>query len=592
MSNDIEMTETGLKICGEKKEGRYIFVTGGVISSVGKGVITASLVGLLGKSCGLKVRVAKLDPYLNYDAGTMNPFQHGEVYVTEDGSETDLDLGYYERFSGVEVDKWSNITGGKIMKHVIDNEREGKYLGDTVQINKQVVDEVLAFIRGDGGVDVTVCEIGGSVDDLEARWFIEAARRLGRKAFHIHVCYLPYIGTAKELKTRPTQRSVSFLRGLGINIDVLVCRCEGGVVFGEAEKRKLTVFCGLEEKQVLSCPDVKSIYQVPLLLWQQGLLDLIGVGGGLESGCDIGVWSDLVKRIETVESGGDVVRVAIVGKYVPMDDAYKSLVEALWSAGLYLGKKVEIVWVDARKLGCSSGGVGDGEGDGGEERKEDYLCDGMLTVKGKELVSGVLKGVDCVVVAGGFGVDAVFGKSLVLTYCRVTNIPLLGICFGMQLMALEYCNNVCDGSVTSEEFGSEALGLKMGVGNGKGEVRKVEMMVKVMRKEVKIGGSMRLGGQRVKLTGGDGERVRRLYGDVDEIVERHRHRYDVDKSMFEEHCEMLGGAMKIVGESDGIPEIITIGQHKFYVGVQYHPEFKSSPFKAHPLFVGLFESCL
>lgn len=560
---------------------KYIFVTGGVISSVGKGVITASIAGLLSRSYGLRVKIAKLDPYLNYDAGTMNPFQHGEVYVTEDGCETDLDLGYYERFSGIEVDKWSNITGGKIMKRVIENEREGKYLGDTVQINKQVVDEVLKFIKHGmtdknekkHKYDIVICEIGGSADDLEARWFIEASRRLCHEAFHIHVCHLPYIKMAKELKTRPTQRSVSFLRGLGINIDLLICRSDKGVVLGDNEIKKLTTFCGLGKKQIISCPDVDSIYTVPMHLYKEGIINLFkrfGVCGdkffNKFNGND---WLKLEKREKNAVS---TVRVAIVGKYIPMDDAYKSLLEALKSAGQWIGKKVEIAWVDARKI-CSE--IADGSGD-----EKCFINDGTLSYESRAVIERELKNVSAVVVAGGFGVDAVLGKTLVLTYCRLANLPLLGICLGMQLMAIEYCNNLCGASVTSEEFNGKFLG-KNGVG---------KRLVKIMRKSVKLGGSMRLGGKKVKMLGDKKELVRSLYGGADEIVERHRHRYDVDGKKFTDYCRMAGGVMSVVGESDGIPEIICLRGHRFYVGVQFHPEFKSSPFKPHPLFIGLLKS--
>ena len=543
-----------------ESRSKYIFVTGGVISSVGKGVITASIAGLLSKTYGQKIRIVKLDPYLNYDAGTMNPFQHGEVYVTNDGCETDLDLGYYERFSGVCMDKWSNITGGKIMKKVIDNERKGKYLGDTVQINKQVVDEILEFITAkENDVDYTICEIGGSSDDLEARWFIEASRRLGKKAFHVHVCYLPYICSAKEVKTRPIQRSVAFLRGLGINIDAIICRCEKNVSVDKHVKQKMMTFCGLDENQIFICPDVESIYYVPNILSKQGIIDLIGITNVDLTNVDLtnvdlignDVWNNLENKIEMVKKNNKIVKVGIVGKYVPMDDAYKSLTDALWSAGLCAGVIIEIVWIDARKV---------------VKNEHNELKDKLFNV-------------DCVVVAGGFGKDAVYGKTLALTYCRLCNIPVLGICFGMQIMAIEYINSMCNINVTSEEFCSDSDS-----GSGSGSDSK---LVKIMRKEVQLGGSMRLGNKSVNLINNDF--AKKIYKNNKSINERHRHRYDLDGDMFNTYTERVGRMMQIVGVSDGIPEIIELHQHKFYIGVQFHPEFNSSPFNPNPIFTKLIE---
>lgn len=530
---------------------RFIFITGGVVSSLGKGLASASLAALL-QARGYSVKLRKLDPYLNIDPGTMSPTQHGEVFVTEDGAETDLDLGHYERFTGVDAKKSDNVTAGKIYSDLLSKERKGDYLGGTVQVIPHVTDLIKEFILNDvKGVDFVLCEIGGTVGDIEALPFFEAIRQLGyekgqgRCAF-LHLTLLPYIESANELKTKPTQHSVKELRSIGIHPSVLLCRAERPVT--KSHLAKIAKMCSVPISSVIAAPNASSIYEVPLTYHENGLDTEILKFFKL----DHSKQPDLIKwlNIKTaIESPKAEVNIAIVGKYTDYRDSYKSLLEAVDHAAFSMQAKAKITWVNARK--------------------------------GKNALP---KNIDAVLVPGGFGEDGVEGKIDMIKQARVQNIPCLGICYGMQMAVIEYARNVLGiEDATSTEFSKKGTFLIGMMHEWKDKLGK-----KTKKAGSDMGGTMRLGAYPCVIS--KGTVAEKIYGKK-KISERHRHRYEVNVS-FKAKLEKKG--LKFSGMSpDGkLPEIVEISDHPFFVGVQFHPELKSKPFAAHPLFVSFIKAAL
>jgi len=531
---------------------KYIFVTGGVVSSLGKGLASASI-GCLLEGHGFKVAMMKCDPYINVDPGTMSPYQHGEVYVTDDGAETDLDLGHYERFTHCITSKASNITTGKIYGSVIAKERRGDYLGRTVQVIPHITDEIKAAIRavagaGPGGreADVVIVEIGGTVGDIEGLPFLEAVRQfrqdVGREnAIFVHLALVPYIATAHELKTKPMQHSVRELRAIGIHPHVLLCRTDR--YLSPDIKAKLSLYCDVPEEAVITAKDVESIYEVPLVLSGEGLDGIILESLGLRSaGRDMSAWERLVDRIK--DPKGEVV-IGIVGKYVSFEDSYKSLNEALTHGGF--GNDVRVVrrWVEAEELES-----------GNAEAK--------------------LAGVDGILVPGGFGARGTGGMLAAAEYARRTGTPYFGICYGFQWMVTEYARNVCglaDANSTEVDEGAP---------------HKVIYKLQDLLGVDDMGGTMRLGSYTCQLA--PGSLAARIYGKT-EVQERHRHRYEFNKAY--ESCLTEGG-LRISGKTpDGkFVEVAEIPQHPWYVAVQFHPEFKSKPLSPHPLFADFIRASL
>ena len=534
---------------------QYIFITGGVASSLGKGLTSAALGALL-QARGYTVRLRKLDPYLNVDPGTMNPFQHGEVYVTDDGAETDLDLGHYERFTDVPSTVDDNITTGQIYKRIIDKERKGKYLGGTVQIIPHVTDEIKEFILSDnGGVDFCLCEIGGTVGDIEGLPFIEAIRQLGNdlptnKTSFVHLTLLPYIAAAGEVKTKPTQHSVKELRSIGIQPDILVCRCDR--IISPSDRKKISIFCSVPEESVIQAIDVDTIYAAPKDLKDNGFDTAVLRSLGVKKIPKINLrkWNKVVNRIRNYEGK---VEIAVVGKYVELNDAYKSLFEALSHGGISNNVKVEIKRIDSE------------------------------TLKDKKSLTE-LNSVNGILVPGGFGQRGSEGKILSAKYARENNIPYFGICFGMQMAVIEAARNLLGmKNANSTEFGKTdkpIVGLLTEWIKDTGIERRDE--------NSNYGGTMRLGAYPAELK--KGSRIRRIYG-KSEIVERHRHRYEVNLS-YKDDLEKVG--LKFVGMSpDGLlPEIIEIQDHPWFIGVQFHPELKSRPFNPHPLFSSFIDAAV
>jgi len=540
---------------------RFIFITGGVVSSLGKGLASASLGALL-QSRGYKVRLRKLDPYLNVDPGTMSPTQHGEVFVTEDGAETDLDLGHYERFTGVNASKSDNVTTGKIYSTLLAKERRGDYLGGTVQVIPHVTDLIKQFILKDTEEeDFVLCEIGGTVGDIEGLPYFEAIRQLGyelgrEKTLFMHVTLVPYIKAAGELKTKPTQHSTKELRSIGIVPDILLCRADREIPI--SERRKIALFCNLPEERVIQALDVKSIYQVPLTYHKEGLdhqvLKHFGISDASEP--DLSIWQNIAVRFEKPK--GEVT-VAIVGKYVSLGDAYKSLIEALDHAGIANDVRVNVKWINARTL----------------EKNE---------------AAAKLKDADAILVPGGFGDRGVDGKLAAVKYAREQKVPYFGICFGMQMAVIEYCRNVLGlKDATSTEF-SDLESIK----DTRGPV--VGLMTEWMRgsvletrsSESDMGGTMRLGAYECKLA--KGSLVEKLYG-TEMISERHRHRYEVNTA-YREDLEKAGMKFTGMSPSGHLPEMVELPHHPWFVAVQFHPEFKSRPFAPHPLFNGFVQAAL
>jgi len=527
---------------------KYIFITGGVVSSLGKGIAASSL-GLLLKQRGLNVVLQKFDPYLNVDPGTMSPFQHGEVFVTDDGAETDLDLGHYERFTDKNLSQKSNVTSGQIYEAVINRERGGGYLGGTVQVIPHITDEIKSKIMRaedeDGDIDIVITEIGGTTGDIEGLPFLEAIRQLsfelGREnVLYIHLTLVPYIKAAHELKTKPTQNSVRGLREIGIQPDILLCRSEKSLEDGI--RKKISLFCNVEKEAVIEALDADSIYEVPLLLSSKGL-DKIVIEK-LDINCaelDIGWWEEMVHRIQ---SPGKTVEIAICGKYVHLFDAYKSIIESFIHAGAANDVKVNIKWVNAEMV--EKNGV------------TEYLCD-----------------VDGVLIPGGFGDRGIEGKILAIKYARENRIPLLGICLGLQCVVIEFARNVCGLDAGSSEFDQDV------------EHPVIDLMLE-QRNRSKMGGTMRLGSYPCEIV--KGSLASKLYDSV-EIDERHRHRYEVNNN-YRETLKDNGLMFSGLSPDGDLVEIVELQSHPFFIATQFHPEFKSRPQRAHPLFKGLVKTAI
>ncbi len=527
---------------------KYIFITGGVISSLGKGIASASI-GKILESRGLKIALMKLDPYINVDPGTMNPYQHGEVYVTEDGAETDLDLGHYERFTNTQASKFNNITTGQIYNYVINKERRGDYLGKTIQVIPHITDAIKERIKKCAEVskaDIVIVEIGGTVGDIEGLPFLEAARQFRLdmgydNVLYIHLTLVPYIKAAEEVKTKPTQHSVGTLREIGIIPDVLICRTEKPLT--DSVKEKISLFCNVKKEAVIESTDMESIYQVPLLFKQQ-ILDEI-ILSHFKLICkfsDLKEWDKLV--VDRVLNPKHKVTVAIVGKYIELQDAYKSIYEALTHAAIYNDTKVELKKIDSESL----------------EKGE---------------IEKILKGVAGILVPGGFGYRGIEGKIKAIKFARLNQIPFLGLCLGMQCAVIEFARNVC----------------KLSAANSS-EFKKTSYPVISLLKEQKnikdLGGSMRLGAYPCKIR--KNSLAYRAYGKI-LIQERHRHRYEFNNK-YRKLLESKGLVFSGIYPKKNLVEIIELKNHPYFIAVQFHPEFKSKPDKAHPLFKEFIRAAL
>lgn len=534
---------------------RYVFVTGGVVSSLGKGIAAASLAAIL-EARGLKVTLLKLDPYINVDPGTMAPSQHGEVFVTEDGAETDLDLGHYERFTHSTMNQRNNFTTGRVYQSVLDKERRGDYLGGTVQVIPHITDEIKErVIAGAGDADIAVVEIGGTVGDIEGLPFLEAARQLKvelgfRHALLMHLTLVPYIATAGEIKTKPTQHSVKELRSIGLQPDVLLCRSV--MEIEESARKKIALFTNVEEKAVIPLLDADSIYEIPGMLHDMHLDDFVLERFGLDCPpADLSEWDEVIKG-ET-ETEGEVT-IGMVGKYMDLLDAYKSLTEALKHAGMQTRSKVNIRYIDAENL--ESEGV------------------------------GLLEGLDAILVPGGFGSRGLEGKITAVKYARENKVPYLGICLGMQLAVIEYARNVAglEGANTTEIDDSTkhpVIALITEWQNKDGSTEK-------RSEDSDLGGTMRLGAQTCKLK--EGSITRGLYNS-DTIVERHRHRWEVNGNYIE-RLKQAGLIVSGVSADQSLVEVVEIADHPWFVACQFHPEFTSRPRGGHPLFSGYISAAL
>ena len=533
---------------------RFIFITGGVVSSLGKGLSSAALGALL-QARGFKVRLRKLDPYLNVDPGTMSPYQHGEVFVTDDGAETDLDLGHYERYTGVSARRSDSVTTGRIYSTVIGRERRGEYLGATVQVIPHVTDAIKEFIKADiGDEDFVLCEIGGTVGDIESLPFLEAIRQLGNElgkenTLFSHLTLVPYIPAAGELKTKPTQHSVKELLGLGIQPDLLLCRCDREIP--EGARRKIAQFCNIREERVIPAIDVDTIYDVPLQYHEKGFDVQVCNYFGLDAGeQDLSRWRQIVSTVRKPEGK---VSIAVVGKYVNLLDSYKSLAEALAHGGIANSVEVEMRWIDSEIF----------------EREDAVLH--------LEDVNGIL-------VPGGFGERGTEGKVQAVRFARERGIPFFGICFGMQMAVIETARNLAGlPHASSTEFGpcdEPVIGLMTEWQRGNS--------LEVRKEGGDLGGTMRLGAYPALLA--PDSRVAEIYG-ATEISERHRHRYEVNIG-YRDALEKAG--LRVSGTSpDGVlPEIVEIPEHPWFVGVQFHPELKSKPFEPHPLFRSFVKAAL
>jgi CTP synthase len=525
---------------------KYIFVTGGVVSSLGKGLASAAIGALL-EARGFRISLQKMDPYINVDAGTMSPYQHGEVFVTDDGGEADLDLGHYERFTSPRVTRDHNITTGKVYFSVIQKERRGDYLGRTVQVIPHITDEIKAAIRRVGdSADVAIVEVGGTVGDIEGLPFLEAVRQIkkdvGRdNCIYVHLTLVPFMRAASELKTKATQHSVKELRAIGIQPDILLCRTDR--YLPPAIKAKIALFCDVEEDAVITAKDVDTIYEVPLVFHREGLdaivVKLLGLA---ERPIDLGRWDDVVRRVKSPRAE---TRVAVVGKYIDLKDSYKSLTEALAHGGIANDARVDVTWVDAEHI----------ERDGAEHH---------------------LGGVHGILVPGGFGDRGIEGKIAAVRHARERGIPFLGICLGMQCAVIEFARHVCDlADANSSEFAPAS------------PHRVIDLLPEQRTVEAK-GGTMRLGLYPIVL--GEGSLVSRLYGEGI-ILERHRHRYEVNND-YVQTLEKNGLRVSGVWAEKQVVEIIEIPEHPYFVAGQFHPEFRSRPWEPHPLFAGFVAAAL
>ena len=531
----------------------YIFVTGGVVSSLGKGIAAASLAAIL-EARGLNVTIMKLDPYINVDPGTMSPIQHGEVFVTEDGAETDLDLGHYERFIRTKMSRRNNFTTGRVYMDVLRKERRGDYLGATVQVIPHITDEIKRrIIKGAGDADVALVEIGGTVGDIESQPFLEAIRQMavevGREhTLFMHLTLVPYMAAAGEVKTKPTQHSVKELLSIGIQPDALICRSDR--VIPANERAKIALFCNVPEKAVISLKDVDSIYKIPALLKSQGLDDYICKRFSLNAPeANLAEWEQVI--YEEANPGGEVT-IGMVGKYVELPDAYKSVIEALKHGGLKNRLTVNIKLIDSQDV----------------------------ETRGVE----VLKGLDAILVPGGFGLRGVEGKISTVQYARENKIPYLGICLGMQVAVIEFARNVAGmENANSTEFMPDC---KYPVVALITEWRDEDGNVEVRSEESDLGGTMRVGGQQCNLS--DNSLVRQLYGEPT-IVERHRHRYEVNNMLLK---QIEAAGLRVAGRSadNKLVEIIELPNHPWFVACQFHPEFTSTPRDGHPLFAGFVKA--
>ncbi len=531
---------------------RFVCVTGGVVSSLGKGIAAASLGAIL-EARGLKISMLKLDPYINVDPGTMSPFQHGEVFVTDDGTETDLDLGHYERFVRTTTTRNSNFTTGRIYERVIAKERRGDYLGATVQVIPHITDEIKHCIRlGAGDADVCMVEIGGTVGDIESLPFLEAIRQLGVELGHSNVLYMhltlvPYISSSGEIKTKPTQHSVKELRSIGIQPDVLLCRCRDPLP--DEQRRKIALFTNVEERAVISAVDADDIYKIPLLLHEQGLDDIVVEKLRLEvPKADLTEWRQVVAAKTSPEA---TVTVAMVGKYVNLRDSYISLCEALTHAGLRSRTRVDIRFVESTDV---------------EQHGTDCL-----------------EGVDAILVPGGFGERGIEGKIRAVRYAREHRIPYLGICLGMQVAIIEYARHVAGlEGAHSTEFNRTTQHPVIALIT---EWQDQKGTVETRDEKSHLGGSMRLGAQECRIS--HGSRAHQIYG-RDVIQERHRHRYEFNNRYLQ---KLMNAGLRFSGFSrDGLVEIIELPDHPFFVACQYHPEFRSTPRDGHPLFTGFIRA--
>ncbi len=522
---------------------KFVFVTGGVVSSIGKGLASASI-GALMEARGLRVTHMKLDPYVNVDPGTMSPYQHGEVFVTDDGAETDLDLGHYERFTSVRLKKTANVTTGRIYQTVIDKERKGEYLGATVQVIPHITDQIKAsIVAGTKGADVAIVEVGGTVGDIESLPFLEALRQMKveagpENAISVHVTLVPNISTAGELKTKPTQHSVKDMREIGIQPDVLICRCDRPV--NKGLKEKISLFSNVPVERVISAVDVKCIYELPLVLHAEGLDDQIADRLNIWSRApELKLWERTVHRFRNTKGS---VKIGIVGKYVHLKDTYKSLHEALVHGGLENEVTIDFEYIDSEKLEAGS-------------------------------PEPLLAGLDAILVPGGFGDRGVEGKIRAIQFARENGVPYFGICLGMQLAVIEYARNVCGikGASSAEfEAGSDNV---------------IDLMPDQVDVENK-GGTMRLGSYPCALK--EGSIARRIYGS-DKVDERHRHRYEVNND-YRERLEQAGLVFGGTSPDGRLVEMIELTEHPYFVGCQFHPEFKSRPTDPHPLFSNFVEA--
>ncbi|MBQ3411500.1 MAG: CTP synthase [Oscillospiraceae bacterium] len=533
----------------EEMATKYIFVTGGVVSGLGKGITAASL-GRLLKARGLKVAAQKLDPYINVDPGTMSPYQHGEVYVTEDGAETDLDLGHYERFIDEDLNKYSNLTTGKVYWNVLNKERKGEYLGSTVQVIPHITNEIKDFIYNVGrntGADVVITEIGGTIGDIESQPFIEAVRQIslevGREnSLFIHVTLVPFLRGSDEHKSKPTQHSVKELQGLGINPNIIVLRCDEPLE--DSIFQKIALFCNVKPDCVIENITLANLYEAPLMLEEQGLAVVACRELGIETGePDLAEWEEMCRRIS--RSHASAVEIGLVGKYVALHDAYLSVAEALRHAGYHHGVTVNIHWLDSELI-------------------DDSNVDEMLSP------------MDGIIVPGGFGSRGIEGMIVSARYAREKNIPYFGICLGMQVSCIEFARNVCGlADANSGEFDESTP-------------HKVIDFMPGQSDEINKGGTLRLGAYPCVIK--KGSVMERCYG-VNEITERHRHRYEF-MNEYREMFEKNGMSLSGISPDGNLVETVEFSDRDFFVGVQYHPEFKSRPNKPHPLFCGFIEASI